>query len=179
MRLAGINNMEEANAWLPGYIADYNRRFAVVPKDPQDAHLPYPGTAEDLTHILSMQVERTLSKNLSCQHEGQLLQVATSGTGLGSAQRGGRSRGARVTLYQHFDGTQELRWRQRKSLYGHDQSATTGGRSRRQDGQCTGADKALAQRSKTNNKGHKPALNHPWKNMPIGKSATEGHCVTP
>ena len=57
-----------------------------------------------------MQVERTLSKNLSCQHEGLLLQVATSGTGLGM-------RGACVTLYQHFDGTQELRWRQRKLSY--------------------------------------------------------------
>ncbi len=29
MRLAGINNMIEANAWLPGYIEQYNRRFAV------------------------------------------------------------------------------------------------------------------------------------------------------
>ena len=40
MRLAGINNLAEANAWLPAYIADYNRRIAVVPKDPHDAHLP-------------------------------------------------------------------------------------------------------------------------------------------
>ena len=46
MRLAGINNMAEANAWLPEYIADYNRRFAVVQKDLHDAHLPYQGTAE-------------------------------------------------------------------------------------------------------------------------------------
>ncbi len=53
MRLGRINNMEEANAWLPGYIADYNKRFAVMPKDPQDAHLPYQGTAENLTRILS------------------------------------------------------------------------------------------------------------------------------
>ena len=52
MRLAGINNMDEANAWLPGYIADYNRRFAVAPKDPQDAHLPYQGTVQDLARTL-------------------------------------------------------------------------------------------------------------------------------
>ena len=31
MRLAGINTIEEANAWLPYYIADRNRRFAVSP----------------------------------------------------------------------------------------------------------------------------------------------------
>ena len=64
MCLAGINDLDSANAWLPGYIADYNRRFAVAPKDGQDAHLPYQGTAEALTGILSVQVERTLSKNL-------------------------------------------------------------------------------------------------------------------
>ncbi len=172
MRLAGINDMETANAWLPGYIADYNRRFAVVPKDPQDAHLPYQGAAEDLTRILSVQVEKTLSKNLSCQHEGRLMQVATNGTGLGM-------RGARVTLYQHFDGTQQLRWRQRQLTY------TVMTKAQRQAAQADGktvnarVDKALAQRGKTNNKGHKPAPNHPWRNMPIGKSATEGRCVIP
>ena len=35
------------------------------------------------------------------------MQVETSGTGLAM-------RGAAVTLHQHFDGTQELRWRWRK-----------------------------------------------------------------
>ena len=172
MRLAGINNMDEANAWLPGYIADYNRRFAVAPKDPQDAHLPYQGTVQGLARTLSVQVEKTLSKNLSCQHEGQLMQVATSGTGLGM-------RGARVTLYQHFDGTRELRWRQRQLTY------TVMTKAQRQAAQAdskavnTRVDKALAKRAKANNKGHKPAPNHPWRNMPIGKPATKGYCATP
>ncbi len=52
MRLAGISDLD--SAWLPGFSADYTRRFAVVPKDRQDAHLAYQGTAEDLTRILSM-----------------------------------------------------------------------------------------------------------------------------
>ena len=172
MRLAGINNMDEANAWLPGYIADYNKRFAVSPKDQQDAHLPYQGTAEDLTRILSVQIEKTLSKNLSCQHDGQLIQVAIGGTGLGM-------RGAKVKLYQHFDGTQQLRWRQRNLTY----TVTT--KAQRQAAQADGktvnarVDKALARRCKTNNKGHKPALNHPWRKYPGGKPATAGRCVTP
>jgi len=110
MRLAGINNMAEANAWLPAYIADYNQRFSVVPKDPQDAHLPYQGTAEELMRTLSVQMIKTLSKNLSCQHQGELRQVETSGTGLAL-------RGAKVALHQHFDGTRELRWRNRKLSY--------------------------------------------------------------
>lgn len=170
MRLAGINNMVEANAWLPGYIADYNQRFAVVPKDLQDAHLPYQGTTEELRRTLSVQVIKTLSKNLSCQHKGELIQVETSGTGLAM-------RGAKVALHQHFDGTQELRWRKRKLIY------TSMTKAPRQASEADSktinerVDKVLEKRSKTN-KGHKPAAKHPWRNMPIGKSATVGYNVT-
>ena len=89
MRLAGINDMDSANAWLPGYLKDYNKRFAVVPKDASDAHLSYPGTTEKLVRTLSVQVTRTLSKNLSCQYENQLLQIETTGTGLGLRGCGG------------------------------------------------------------------------------------------
>jgi len=39
-------------------------------------------------------------------------------------------------------------------------------------------DKALAKRKMTRNTGHKPAANHPWRNMPIGKLATDGQSVT-
>lgn len=171
MRLAGINNMAEANVWLPGYISDYNQRFRVVPKDQQDAHFPYEGTAEELTRTLSVQVIKTLSKNLSCQHQGELMQVETSGTGLGM-------RGARVTLHQHFDGTQELLWRKRKLTY------TSMTKAQKQEAEADSktvnerVDKVLTKRKMTRNTGHKPAANHPWRNMPIGKSATDGQGVT-
>ena len=49
MRLAGISGMDSANAWLPGFTADFNRRFAVTPRDSQDAHRAYQGAREDLT----------------------------------------------------------------------------------------------------------------------------------
>jgi len=167
MRLAGINDMDSANAWLPGYIAGYNRRFAVVPKDPCDAHLAYPGTPDELVRTLSIQVARTLSKNLSCQYENQLLQVETTGTGLGL-------RGAKVTVHEHFDGRKELLWRKRKLTY------SVMDKPRRQapvsDSKTVNArvDKAMARR----NTGHKPASNHPWRNTPIGKPPNDGRCAT-
>ena len=167
MRLAGIDNMAAANAWLPGYMTDYNQRFAVAPKDSQDAHLRYPGTDEELTRTLSVQVEKTLSKNLSCQHQGELLQVETSGTELAM-------RGAKVRLYQHFDGTQELRWRERKLSY------TVMTKAQRQATETDSktvnerVNKALDKRSKSN-QGHKPAANHPWRNKPIGNLVTDGY----
>ena len=167
MRLAGINDMDTANAWLPGYIEDYNRRFAVQPKDPQDAHLAYPGTADELLRTLSVQVTRTLSKNLSCQLENQLLQVATTGTGLGL-------RGAKVTVHEHFDGRKELLWQKRKLSYSvmdkprHQTPAA--------DGKTVNArvDTAMARRSA----GHKPAAKHPWRDMPIGRAVNEVRCAT-
>lgn len=167
MRLAGINDMDSANAWLPGYIADYNRRFAVKPQDTSDAHLAYPGTSAALVRILSVQVTKTLSKNLSCQHENKLLQIATSGTGLGL-------RGAKVTVHEHFDGSQELLWKKRKLAYSVMEKPQR--QSPVADGKSVNAqvDKAMARR----NTGHKPAPDHPWRNMPVGKTAHDGQCAT-
>ena len=163
MRLAGINDMDTANAWLTNYIADYNQRFAVKPKDMSDAHLPYADTREVLRRVLSVQVTKTLSKNLSCQHQNKLLQVATAGAGLGL-------RGAKVTVHEHFDGSQELLWKKRKLTYG------TMDKPQRQSPAANGksvnarVDKVMARR----NTGHKPASDHPWRNMPVGKSAHDG-----
>ena len=168
MRLAGINDMESANAWLAegSHIADFNRRFAVQPKDRRDAHQPYAGKRDELKRILSVQVAKTLSKNLSCQHENQLLQVKTSGTGLGM-------RGAKVLVHEHFDGNKELLWKQRKLDY------TVMDKPLRQALPTTGkgvnarVDQAVIRR----NMGRKPAPNHPWRNRPIG-NAGDGCPIT-
>ena len=167
MRLAGINNMDSANTWLPGYIKDFNKRFSVEPKDPADAHLAYPDTHAALQRTLSVQITKTLSKNLSCQHENQLLQVSTTGKGLGL-------RGAQVTIHQHFDGSRELLWKKRKLIYGvmdkpQRQSPVADGKTVN-----TQVDKAVARR----NMEHKPAPNHPWRKRSVGKSAHDGQRAT-
>jgi len=167
MRLAGIDDMDSANAWLPGYIGQYNRRFAVEPKDPLDAHLTYSGTAETLLRTLSIQTTRTLSKNISCQYENQLLQIKTTGTGLGL-------RGAKVTVHEHFDGSRELLWKRRKLTYSVMEKAVR--QTSAADGKAVNArvEKAISKR----NTAHKPAADHPWRKMPVGKSAHDGHRAT-
>ena len=40
MRLRGISTMEQGNAYLPEFMADFNRRFAVLPRSHHDAHRP-------------------------------------------------------------------------------------------------------------------------------------------
>ena len=168
LRLAGINDRDSANTWLAQghYIADHNRRFAVMPKEVTDAHQCYAGTPESLARTLSVQVTKTLSKNLSCQHENQLLQVVTTGTGQAL-------RGAKVTLHEHFDGRKELYLKQRKLNY------TVLDKPLRQssvaDGKTVNArvDQAVTRR----NTGHKPASDHPWRKMPVG-NARDGYRVT-
>jgi hypothetical protein len=152
MRLAGINDMEAANVWLPGYIEKHNRRFAVKPKAPEDAHLAYAGTAESLRRTLSVQATRTLSKNLSCQYENQLLQVETTGAGLGL-------RGAKVVVHEHFDGRKELLWKKRKLGYRMIEKPVK--QTPVADGKAVNArvDKAVSKRDTA----HKPKADHPWK----------------
>jgi len=170
MRLAGIPDIATANNWLPGFIASFNQRFAVIPKDAADAHIAYPGSAEELTNILSVQTTKTLSKNLSFQHECNLIQVNISGTGLAM-------RGAKVTLHDHFDGTRALRWRNRK--YTYTTLTKTQRKTAEADGKAINArvEEAIIKRCTTGIKGHKPAACHPWRKMDIGKSATDSKTV--
>lgn len=168
MRLAGINDIDSANSWISSYIKDFNKRFAVKPKESTDAHLAYSGTKAELSRTLSVHVAKTLSKNLSCQYENQLLQVSTTGKGLGL-------RGAQVTIHEHFDGTLELLWGKRKLT--HSVMDKPQRQSPVADGKSVNAkvDKAMARRSTA----HKPTENHPWRKMPVGKAGKEGIRATP
>lgn len=51
MRLLGLNDQASANAWLPTFMADFNRRFAVVPAVSGDAHVAYQGKVDDVKRI--------------------------------------------------------------------------------------------------------------------------------
>ena len=38
LRLAGISTVEAANAWLPGFVEDYNKRFSRAPANVKNLH---------------------------------------------------------------------------------------------------------------------------------------------
>jgi len=76
MRLRGISSMEAGNAYLPEFMQDFNRRFAVVPGSQHDAHRPLL-VKDDLDQILTWQETRTLSKNLSVQFRKVVYQIQT------------------------------------------------------------------------------------------------------
>lgn len=74
MRLRGISDIEHANAYLPEFREDYNRRFGVAPRSNHDAHRPLL-KSDNLDRILTHQKTGTLSKNLTVQSKGVIYQI--------------------------------------------------------------------------------------------------------
>ena len=74
LRLRDISDMPAGNAYLPEFQADFNRRFAVLPRSSHDAHRPLL-PSENLELILSHQETRTLSKNLTVQFNKIIYQI--------------------------------------------------------------------------------------------------------
>lgn len=118
MRLQGITGIEAANAWLPTYLQGHNQRFAVLPASPSDFHRPWAGTVEQLARICSVHHQRHLSNQLSCQFEGDIVQVEPA------QAHAPRSR-AVVDIAQFADGRIEVLYRgnplrhQRYTVHAH------------------------------------------------------------
>ena len=76
LRLLGISDIDTANAYLPEFIHDFNRRFAVVPRSNHDAHRPLL-PSEDLGLILSRQETRSITTNLTVHYNNVIYQIQT------------------------------------------------------------------------------------------------------
>jgi transposase len=74
LRLRGISDIDSANAFLPEFREDLNRRFAVAPRSSHDAHRPLLAT-ENLDIILTHQKTGVLSKNLTVQFKNVVYQI--------------------------------------------------------------------------------------------------------
>ena len=95
LRLEGIDGMEPGNAFLPVFMADYNRRFAVAARSPQDAHRAVLHDAQERDLVLRLHATRKLSKNLTFQYLNREYQITGRGKGY-------RLRGAAVTVCDAF-----------------------------------------------------------------------------
>jgi transposase len=76
MRLRGINDKQQGNAFLPEFMANFNARFAVQPRSSLDAHRPVLKT-HILDQIFTWQETRSLSKNLTLQFKNTVYQIHT------------------------------------------------------------------------------------------------------
>ena len=110
-------------------MADFNRRFAVAPRTPEDAHRAVLHDAAELDLILCEHHARKLTKNLTIGFRSREYQVTGRGNGY-------RLRGAEVTVCKAFDrsvtvlrdgrelpvrllaaGEEARRWRTRRPLF--------------------------------------------------------------
>lgn len=76
LRLRSISDMQSGNAYLPEFLDDFNKRFAVVPRSNHDAHRPLLAT-ENLDLILCHKETRTLTKNLTVHYNNVIYQIQT------------------------------------------------------------------------------------------------------
>jgi Winged helix-turn helix len=68
LRLVGIGDMVAANAFLPGFLATFNARFARLARSERNAHRPIEATIV-LADVMAWQEERTLTHNLTVQYD--------------------------------------------------------------------------------------------------------------
>lgn len=153
MRLQGIDDIDTANAWLPHYMELFNAQFAVVPSEPEDAHVVWDKDVVVLRSVLSEQEERTLSKELTISYQRRCLQLTHTGSGRGM-------RGAKVTVHRHFDGTLDIRRQGRCLPYQEIERSQKHG-----TGTVVGSKEINQHLDALNSarQGHKPAENHPWR----------------
>jgi hypothetical protein len=72
LRLAEISTPAAANAWLPGFIAGHNARFAKSPRNPKDLHRPLT-EADNLDEIMAWREVRTVTNNLTLHYDRMML----------------------------------------------------------------------------------------------------------
>ena len=97
LRLRGISDIETANAYLPTYIQEHNKRFAVEAHSHEDAHRSDLPTHDILDLIFSYQYDRVLSKNLEISYDNVIYQIKTQ-------TKGYRLRHSTVTVCEALNG---------------------------------------------------------------------------
>lgn len=153
LRLQKISTPEEANAFLPAFIKDFNSRFAVVPKDPNNAHrelLP----EHDLDRVFIIKENRTLTKNLTFQHNNTIYQVQTN-------RETYVLKKARIVVHQFKNESIEAFYKGKKLLL------KTYSQQQKQIGEVDSKQLNVLLdelvRISDEKKKHKPSNKHPWK----------------
>lgn len=99
LRLAGISDMDGANAFLPSFLTRFNERFAVEPVDPETTFRPAP-SSEELKRIVCFKEVRKASNGSTISFSGAIYRLVDQ-RGDGALLRP-RSK---VIVLKHLDGS--------------------------------------------------------------------------
>ncbi len=149
MRLRGVGSLEEANRFLPGFLARYNRRFAVPATEEGSAYRLLP-EGLDPERVFCFKHTRTASADNVVAFEGRRLQI------LADAERASYAR-LEVEVHQHLDGTLAVFYQGRRLAVKQAPAEAAGLRARAKEAHGAGttpAGRASASR--------KPPANPAW-----------------
>lgn len=75
MRIDGVNNIDEGNEYLQGFIEKHNKQFAKPPQCDANAHCELQLDNGALDHVLSLHSKRLLTSNLECSYNNVTYQI--------------------------------------------------------------------------------------------------------
>ncbi|MBY6059817.1 ISNCY family transposase [Leisingera daeponensis] len=104
LRLAGISDIETANAFLSGFMERYNAKFAKPPARPDNLHRPLNAEPDRLRDILCFRDERYVSRQLAFSYDRKRIILEENEVTRGLP-------GKYVDSYEFADGRLEFRWK--------------------------------------------------------------------
>ena len=110
MRLEGINSIVEANAWLPSFILQFNRKFAKVATNPKDLHRSLTETTQELDDIFTWREPRKVSASLTIRYDKCMYILENNEENQGLI-------GKYIEFLEYPDGTVAIDYRGRKINY--------------------------------------------------------------
>lgn len=151
LRLRSISTIEQANAFLPEYVADYNRRFAVSPRSATNAHRPLDASL-DLDRILCLVETRSLSGQLTFSYKRTLYQVTTERPAY-------TLRRAKVEVREQSDGVLLVEYKGQRLTH----QLITGQPSAAEPAATKHLDDPAPQPTASQSSRQPPAPTHPWR----------------
>ena len=166
MRLRSITGMKEGNAYLPTFIAAFNQRFAVVPRETEDAHRPLL-PQDDLARILTVQEMRVLSKNLTLQYNKVIYQIQT-------ARPTYALRNARVIVRENGHGEIAIEYKGKSLSYAvYREQAKQAEVVASKQIALKLDDLTEPPRRRASRKAHTPAPDHPWRRCRVSAKSKQ------
>ncbi len=104
LRLAGISNINTANAFLPGFMARFNAKFAKASRRSDNLHRPMNIEPDRLRDVFCFRDERYVSQQLAFSYDRRRIILEESEISRGLV-------GKYVDTYAFPDGRLEIRWK--------------------------------------------------------------------
>jgi hypothetical protein len=101
MRRAGVADIAAANAFLPGFMAAHNARFAKPPANPKDLHRPL-AIQEDLDAAMVWREKRTVTAALTLHYNKMIFILEPNDVSRGLVRK-------QVIIHEYPDGRVQVR----------------------------------------------------------------------